>query len=108
MKYTSWTFRPTDEVQSLISKAISKYFGKACKSGRLRSKLINGALEKHFADLAGKREEPRTKKSKAINKAVAAAVVILLGLCVIRSEIRTPNDSPSSFASAARAWGQTN
>ncbi len=59
-------------------------------------------MEKALLNLLG------AKYPKLAERVAAGALVIILGLCVIRSETRAHNEPPTSFAHAANAMGQTN
>ncbi len=91
----TWTFEPDEITKSLMRKAMNRHAGKDANKRGLRTKLLNEAVCKFYASLAGKRE------------AAVGVIVILLGLWVF-GETRPHNSPPPSFAPAAFAMGQTN
>lgn len=50
------TFQPAKDVQSLLRKAVVRTVGRNGETHGVQTRLINDALRKHFAALAGKRE----------------------------------------------------
>ena len=50
------TFRPSSDVLSLLTKAVTKKVGRLGEPRGHRSRLINEAIRQHFAHLAGKLE----------------------------------------------------
>lgn len=55
-KRTTWTFEPTAEVSSLLSKQMTKLVGRGGNRRGLRTRLINEVLSQAFKSNFGKRE----------------------------------------------------